>query len=81
MFFPDIYYLKKNNIVMGHSKITYYVVDEGGIFNVITSLDFDDSGKYIPNKSCSLSDFEIIEEFTSLKRASEFCKDKNKETN
>lgn len=64
---------------MGHSKITYYVVDEGGIYNVITSDDFGDDGKYIPNRFCTLEDFEIIEKFTSFKSACEFCKELNKE--
>lgn len=66
---------------MGHSKITYYVIDEGGTYNIITSADFDDNGRYIPDKASSLEDFEIIERFTNFKRACEFCNEINKQNN
>lgn len=64
---------------MGRSKVIYYVVDEGGIYNIITSEDFDEEGRYIPDKASMLEDFEIVEKFQSFKQAYEYCNEINKQ--
>lgn len=51
----------------------YYVVDDGGAYNVFSSDDFDAQGKYYENPEYNLKDFEIIRTFTDMVRAFDYA--------
>lgn len=49
---------------MSHKRPLWYVVDDGGVYNVFFSEDFDEGGQYTVNPNYSLDDFDIIAKYT-----------------
>ena len=49
---------------MYHKRPLWYVVDDGGVYNVFSSDDFDEDGRYTVNTEYSLDDFDIIAKYT-----------------
>lgn len=49
---------------MFHKRPLWYVVDDGGVYNVFSSDDFDEDGRYTVNPDYSLDDFDIIAKYT-----------------
>lgn len=50
---------------MSHKRPLWYVVDDGGVYNVFSSEDFDEDGQYMVNPMYSLDDFDIIAKYTT----------------
>lgn len=49
---------------MSHKRPLWYVVDDGGMYNVFSSEDFDEDGQYTVNPDYFLDDFDIIAKYT-----------------
>lgn len=49
---------------MSSKRLLWYVVDDGGAYNVFSSEDFDEDGQYTVNPEYSLDDFDIIAKYT-----------------
>lgn len=49
---------------MSRKRPLWYVVDDGGVYNVLSSDDFDEDGRYTVNPEYSLDDFDIIVKYT-----------------
>ena len=58
----DIQYMVMESVkkILKESLVRYYVVDDGGAYNVLSSDMFDANGRYIENKSYTIDDFDII---------------------
>lgn len=54
---------------MPRKRSLWYVVDEGGMYNVFSSDDFDEDGRYTVNPEYSLDDFDIIAKYTTADAA------------
>ena len=54
---------------MSHKRPLRYVVDDGGMYNVFSSDDFDEDGRYTVNPEYSLDDFDIIAKYTTADAA------------
>lgn len=54
---------------MSSKRLLWYVVDDGGIYNVFSSEDFDEDGQYTVNPGYSLDDFDIIAKYTTADAA------------
>lgn len=54
---------------MSSKRLLWYVVDDGGVYNVFSSEDFDEDGRYTVNPGYSLDDFDIIAEYTTADAA------------
>ena len=54
---------------MSHKIHLWYVVDDGGVYNVFSSYDFDEDGRYIVNPEYSLDDFDIIAKYVTADAA------------
>ena len=54
---------------MLHKKPLWYVVDDGGVYNVFSSDDFDEDEQYTVNPEYSLDDFDIITKYTTADAA------------
>lgn len=54
---------------MSHKIHLWYVVDDGGVYNVFSSDDFDEDGRYTVNPEYSLDDFDIIAKYTTADAA------------
>ena len=54
---------------MSHKRPLWYVVDDGYIYNVFSSDDFNDDGQYTVNPEYSLDDFDIIAKYTTADAA------------
>lgn len=50
---------------MTHKRPLWYVVDDGGVYNVLYSEDFNEDGQYMVNPEYSLDDFDIIAKYTT----------------
>lgn len=49
---------------MAKSNIIWYVVDDGGVYNVFSSEDFDEKGRYKVNPVYLIQDFDIVHRYT-----------------
>ena len=56
-----------------------FVVDDGGIYNVIPASDFNEKGRYLPNLSYSWDEFEVETTFTNMDAAFRVCERLNEE--
>lgn len=54
---------------MTRKRPLWYVVDDGGMYNVFSSEDFDEDGLYTVNLDYSLDDFDIIAKYTTADAA------------
>lgn len=54
---------------MSRKRPLWYVVDDGGVYNVFSSDDFDEDGRYTVNPDYSLDDFDIIAKYTTADAA------------
>lgn len=54
---------------MSHKRTLWYVVDDGDMYNVLSSEDFDEDERYIVNPEYSLDDFDIIARYTTADAA------------
>lgn len=54
---------------MSSKRSLWYVVDDGGVYNVFSSEDFNEDGQYIVNPEYSLDDFDIIVKYTTADAA------------
>ena len=54
---------------MSSKRLLWYVVDDGGVYNVFSSDDFDEEERYIVNPEYSLDDFDIIAKYTTADAA------------
>lgn len=54
---------------MSYKRPLWYVVDDGGMYNVFSSDDFDEDGQYTVNPEYSLDDFDIIAKYTTADAA------------
>ena len=54
---------------MYHKRPLWYVVDDGGVYNVFSSDDFDEDGRYTVNPEYALNDFDIITKYTTAAAA------------
>ena len=54
---------------MPRKRLLWYVVDDGGMYNVFSSDDFDEDGRYTVNPEYSLDDFGIIAKYTTADAA------------
>lgn len=50
---------------MSRKRPLWYVVDDGGVYNVFSSDDFDEDGRYTVNPEYSFDDFDIIAKYTT----------------
>ena len=50
---------------MSYKRLLWYVVDDGGAYNVFSSEDFDKNERYIVNPEYTLDDFDIIAQYTT----------------
>ena len=50
---------------MSRKRTLWYVVDDGGVYNVFSSDDFDKDGRYIVNPEYSLEDFDVVAKYTT----------------
>ena len=50
---------------MSYKRLLWYVVDDGGVYNVFSSEDFDKNERYIVNPEYTLDDFDIIAKYTT----------------
>lgn len=51
--------------------ILHYVVDDGGVFNVLSSDMFDSLGRYYEDSSINFSDLDIVARYTDMDKAFE----------
>lgn len=54
---------------MPRKRTLWYVVDDGGAYNVFCSDDFNEDGQYIVNPEYSLDDFDVIAKYTTADAA------------
>ena len=54
---------------MSRKRPLWYVVDYGGVYNVFSSDDFDEDGRYSVNPEYTLDDFDIIHKYTTADAA------------
>lgn len=54
---------------MSRKRPLWYVVDDGGVYNVFSSDDFDEHGCYIVNPMYTLDDFVIEATYTTADAA------------
>ena len=54
---------------MPRKRSLWYVVDDGGMYNVFSSKDFNEDGRYIVNPEYVLDDFDIIAKYTTADAA------------
>lgn len=54
---------------MSYKRTLYYVVDDGGAYNVFSSDDFNEDGQYTVNPEYTLDDFDIIAKYTTADAA------------
>lgn len=54
---------------MPRKRTLWYVVDDGGMYNVFSSDDFNEDGQYIVNPEYSLDDFDVIAKYTTADAA------------
>lgn len=54
---------------MSSKRSLWYVVDDGGAYNVFSSDDFNEDGQYIVNPEYSLDDFDIIAKYATADAA------------
>lgn len=54
---------------MSRKRPLWYVVDDGSVYNVFSSDDFDDDGRYSVNPEYTLDDFDIIHKYTTADAA------------
>lgn len=54
---------------MSRKRTLWYVVDDGGVYNVFSSDDFNKDGRYIVNSEYSLDDFDVIAKYTTADAA------------
>lgn len=57
--------------------VHWYVVDDGGVYNVISSDMFDSKGRYIENKAMMFNDLDIVAGFTSMEEAFDYAEKLN----
>ena len=50
---------------MSYKRLLSYGVDDGGLYNVFSSEDFDKNERYIVNPEYTLDDFDIIAKYTT----------------
>ena len=50
---------------MSRKRPLWYVVDDGGVYNVFSSDDFDEDERYSVNPEYTLDDFDIIGKYTT----------------
>lgn len=55
------------------NDVVYYIVDDGGIYNVISSEDFNSKGRYIHDLSYGIEDFDIVKKTTNFDYAWKIC--------
>lgn len=58
--------------------ILHYVVDDGGVFNVLSSDMFDSLGRYYEDSSINFSDLDIVARYTDMDKAFEHAEQLNK---
>ena len=54
---------------MPRKRSLWYVVDDGGIYNVFSSEDFNEDGQYMVNPEYYLDDFDIIAKYATADAA------------
>lgn len=54
---------------MPRKRSLWYVVDDGGMYNALSSKDFNEDGQYMVNPEYSLDDFDIIAKYTTADAA------------
>ena len=54
---------------MYYKRPLWYVVDDGGVYNVFSSEDFNEDGRYTVNPEYALDDFDIIAKYTTADAA------------
>lgn len=54
---------------MSRKRTLWYVVDDGGLYNVFSSDDFNEDGRYTVNPEYSLDDFDTIAKYTTADAA------------
>lgn len=57
----------------------YYVVDDGGVYNVFSSDMFDKNGNYIEDMSLNLNDMDIVKTTNSEEQAWAYAEKMNRE--
>ncbi len=67
----DVSYIVSEAVkrILKEDMLKFYVVDDGGVYNVFTSDMFDAQGRYIENKSYTIDDFDIIKTTNSEEQA------------
>lgn len=54
---------------MPHKRHLWYVVGDRGVYNVFSSEDFNEDGRYTVNPEYTLDDFDIIAKYTTADAA------------
>ena len=77
----DLKYLIDESVkkILKESIIKYYVVDDGGVFNVLSSDMFDNNGRYIEDKRYTIDDFDIVKTTNSEEFAWKYAETMNRE--
>lgn len=65
--------------ILKESSVVFYVVDDGGTYNVLSSDMFDANGKYIENRNYSIEDFDIIKTTSNEQMAWKLAEKLNRE--
>jgi len=67
----DINYIVLESVkrILKEDILKYYIVDDGGVYNVFSSDMFDAQGRYIENKNYTIDDFDIIKTTNSEEQA------------
>lgn len=57
--------------------IVHYVVDDGGLFNVLSSDMFDSQGRYYEDTSINFRDLDIVARYYDMDKAFEHAEQLN----
>lgn len=49
--------------------VIYYVVDDGEIYNVFGTDQFDENGNYLTDPSINIGDLDIVKTFSDMDKA------------
>lgn len=71
--------LESTKKVLRESSVVWYVVDDGGTYNVLSSDMFDEKGRYIENKNYTIEDFDIVKTTPNEQMAWNYADKMNRE--
>ena len=78
--------MKSNGITMTKKQLResitrYFIVDDGGVYNVFPEDEFDENGNYIEDRSVNIKDMDIVKTMYNLDAAFAYVDKLNDENN